>query len=64
MIRRTLLTAALVTAIAAPATTAHACDITKLKAAIGECSDFWSASYVLFMQGYCDLGYLMFCDLL
>ena len=64
MIRRQLLAAALVSALAAPATTAHACDITKLKVAIGDCSDFWSSSYLLFMQGYCDMGYLMFCDLL
>ena len=64
MARRQLLVAALVTAIVAPATTAHACDITKLQAAFGECADFWSSSYLIFMRGYCDTGYYMFCDLL
>lgn len=62
MLRRTLLVAAL--AVAATSMNAQGCDVTKLKAAFAECADFWSSSWLIFMRGYCDAGYMMFCDLL
>ena len=62
--RRTLLIAALLAALAAPQQPAGACDITKLKAQLTECSDYWNESSLMFMNGLCDMGYLGLCYIL
>ena len=61
--RRTLLVAAIAAALMAPAQPVEACDITKLKAALTECAEFWSELYLLPMNGLCGLGYLGICYL-
>ncbi|NUO62943.1 MAG: hypothetical protein HOQ11_07085 [Gemmatimonadaceae bacterium] len=59
--RRTLLVAALIAALAAPQQPAGACDITKLKAQLTECAEYWYDSFLA--DGYCNLGVLGLCYL-
>ncbi|HEX2780717.1 MAG TPA: hypothetical protein VHM30_14545 [Gemmatimonadaceae bacterium] len=66
MQRRLLAVAALAAlAVAAPQRARAACDITRLKAGMEECNEFWGESNLLraTMLGLCYTGYLALCEL-